>query len=142
MPSSFLDLHVGLNTCQRFKLFFLRHGCILNLFVPEFRAGTEVLWSSGSPSPLRRSRPACPTSAPCPRKGCCPQDLPPTSPACGIPRHVVGTQTRCALGSTLRFPMILRAGWSPVNPLASRLRGPGSPTSTFSAPIMYFHQAS
>src|SRR6516165_7181965 len=74
------------------------------LFVPEFRAGTEVPWSPGSTSPMRRSA-ACPTSAPCPRKDCCPQDLPPTSPACGIPRRVVGTRTRCALGSLSVCPL-------------------------------------
>src|SRR5262249_21425783 len=108
MPSSFLDLHVRLNTCQRFKLFFLRHGCILSDRTDSFLYQNvgEELKSFGLPAQYRlcADRPTCPTSAPCPRKGCCPQDLPPTSPACSIPRLVVGTQTRCALGSTLRFP--------------------------------------
>jgi hypothetical protein len=73
---------------------------------------------------LFADRPTCPTSAPCPRKGCCPQDLPPTSPA----RY---SSARCRYSDTMRIgldlalPMILRAGWSPVNPLASRSRDPG-----------------
>ena len=113
-----------------------------NLFVPKFRAGTEVL---GLPAQYRlcAGRPARPTSAPCPRKDCCPQDLPPTSPACGIPRHVRYSDTM-RIGLDLALPMILRAGWSPVNPLASRSRDPGPRNGSVCGAkqngIMYLHQ--